>query len=419
MATVSFLYRSIKEKAALKIRLFFVKEGKNTFVEASLRLIVTKEYWEKFHYAVKLKDISIKNLQTDLNTELNAIENYVLKSFLEMSLKGISKKWLESALNRYYSIDSSGGGGSSFREWSSMYINDKKDNLTEGTRLRFEANAQVVFGYIEISGKELLIKDIGINFKRNFEEYCKSILYSNNTISHYFRYVKSICKYAALNGVEVSNTLNLVALKEREVDNIYLNEEEIGLIENLELSSFVLDNARDWLLISCYTGQRFSDFSRFNGTMIKKLKNKNGIEVSVLEFVQVKTKKRMTIPLSGKVLSILEKRGGKFPKARHLSVYNEYIKKVCEKAGINELCLGSLYTLTEYGYRNVENMYEKWRLVSSHIGRRSFATNNYGKIPTMYLKEMTGHTTEEMFLKYIGKGSGDIALELSEYFELK
>ncbi len=418
MATVSFLYRSIKDKAPLKIRLFFVKEGKNTFVEASLRMIVTKEYWEKYHYAVKVKDISIKNIQTELNTELNAIENYVLKSFLEISLTVVSKKWLESTLNRYYSIDSS-SGGSTFREWSKIYLNDKKANLTAGTKLRFEADAQVVFDFIEISGKELLIKDIGIDFKRSFEEYCKSILYSNNTISHYFRHVKSICKYAALNGIEISDTLSLVTLKWKESDNIYLSPEEIVLIENLELDSMVLDNARDWLLISCYTGQRFSDFSRFNDTMIKKLKNRNGNEVSVLEFVQVKTKKRMTIPLSSKVLSILDKRDGKFPKARHLSVYNDYIKKVCEKAGIKELCFGSLYTETDFGFRNVEDMYQKWQLVSSHIGRRSFATNNYGKIPTMYLKEMTGHATEEMFLKYIGKASGDIALELSEYFELK
>ena len=55
-------------------------------------------------------------------------------------------------------------------------------------------------------------------------------------------------------------------------------------------------------------------------------------------------------------------------------------------------------------------------LVSSHIGRRSFASNNYGKIPTSFLMYITGHTTEAMFLTYIGKSNKDIAMELTNYF---
>jgi len=35
-------------------------------------------------------------------------------------------------------------------------------------------------------------------------------------------------------------------------------------------------------------------------------------------------------------------------------------------------------------------IYEKWKLVTSHIGRRSFATNFYGNLPTSYLVYITG-----------------------------
>jgi integrase len=62
-------------------------------------------------------------------------------------------------------------------------------------------------------------------------------------------------------------------------------------------------------------------------------------------------------------------------------------------------------------------MYEKCDLCSSHVGRRSFATNNYGgPIPTSFLKYITGHSTEAMFLTYIGKSNKDIAMELTKYF---
>ena len=45
-----------------------------------------------------------------------------------------------------------------------------------------------------------------------------------------------------------------------------------------------------------------------------------------------------------------------------------------------------------------------------------FATNHYGKIPTSYLIYVAGHSSEEMFLNYIGKSNKDIALELTKYF---
>ena len=61
-------------------------------------------------------------------------------------------------------------------------------------------------------------------------------------------------------------------------------------------------------------------------------------------------------------------------------------------------------------------IYKKYELVTSHIGRRSFATNFYGTIPTSFLIYMTGHSTEAIFLNYIGKINKDIALEMTKYF---
>ncbi|WP_343643998.1 hypothetical protein [Chryseobacterium sp.] len=55
--------------------------------------------------------------------------------------------------------------------------------------------------------------------------------------------------------------------------------------------------------------------------------------------------------------------------------------------------------------------------MSSHIGRRSFATNFYGKIPTPLLMEATGHSTEKMFLQYINPVNIDRAVQLSNYFD--
>jgi integrase len=103
-----------------------------------------------------------------------------------------------------------------------------------------------------------------------------------------------------------------------------------------------------------------------------------------------------------------------------LRIYNDYIKLVCEEAKIDELIKGKIQENIASEnepskIRSVEGIYKKYELVTSHIGRRSFATNHYGKIPTSFLKYVTGHSTESMFLEYIGKSNKDIALELSKY----
>ena len=129
----------------------------------------------------------------------------------------------------------------------------------------------------------------------------------------------------------------------------------------------------------------------------------------------------MTIPLHEKVTNVLNKRKGQFPRRISDQRYNDYIKEVCEKAELKNKIQGKIQKNISkekdmLKMRSVPGQFEKWELVTSHIGRRSFATNFYGKIPTSYLIYVTGHSSEIMFLNYIGKSNKDMALELIKYF---
>ena len=83
---------------------------------------------------------------------------------------------------------------------------------------------------------------------------------------------------------------------------------------------------------------------------------------------------------------------------------------------MNNKIQGGKQLETSNGLRKVVGVYPKYELVTSHIGRRSFATNFYGTIPTTYLIYITGHSSEAMFLNYIGKSNKDLAMEISNYF---
>ena len=131
-----------------------------------------------------------------------------------------------------------------------------------------------------------------------------------------------------------------------------------------------------------------------------------------LDIKQQKTKKEVSIPLMPIVLEILDKRNGDFPPMISEQRYNDYAKELCKMAGINDIIYSAIRQKTDVGSRSVIAEYEKWEKVSSHIGRRSFASNYYGIVPTAYLTNITGHKTEAMLLKYIGKTAEDTA-ELS------
>ena len=104
-----------------------------------------------------------------------------------------------------------------------------------------------------------------------------------------------------------------------------------------------------------------------------------------------------------------------FPRSISLQKFNDYLKEVCEIAGIDTPTNGKRYD-TDLEYY-VSGLYPKHELVSSHICRRSFATNSYGKIPTAIIMRLTGHASEAMLLKYIGLSENEGAEMADEYFE--
>jgi hypothetical protein len=178
-------------------------------------------------------------------------------------------------------------------------------------------------------------------------------------------------------------------------------------INETTLESECLENVKDWLLISCFTGQRVSDFMRFEKSMISEI---DGIKL--LEFNQVKTGHEMTIPLHDKVIQILDKRNGNFPRPISDVKYNLYVKEVCRLAGINEKLKAS--KMNPKTNRKEIGVFEKWELIASHVGRRSYLSNFYNKIDTSLLMAMSGHSTEKMLLEYIGKPKSEKAVALAE-----
>lgn len=439
MASVHFMYRSNKINAPLIARLSFKRESKTVLIGAKTKFTIYSEeelkknnkldggyYWNDLHTKSKPKEIKSKNIsrleienkQIEVNKELNKIENFILNAFEKTNIEQIDKVWLQNSINKYYNpIDENNDIVSNeLIKNIDYYINTNKSQITTGTIKQYNTLKNKLIKYEKHTGFTLFVKDINEAFKNDFENYCIENNYSTNTTSRNLKAIKTICNYAKRHGVETSKQLDSVKTKTEKVESVYLTFDDLKKIESIKPNEITesLNNAKDWLIISCYVGQRVSDFMRFTDKMIR-IENDN----SLIEFTQTKTNKEMTIPLHSKVLEILAKRKGKFPRAISDQKYNDYIKEVCRIAKINNKVKGSKKIETEKGskiFRKVTKDFKKWELVSSHIGRRSFATNFYGTIPTTLLIYVTGHGTEQMFLTYIGKSNKDLAIELTNYF---
>ncbi|SNR71985.1 phage integrase SAM-like domain-containing protein [Flavobacterium sp. ov086] len=288
---------------------------------------------------------------------------------------------------------------------------DNNEDLRRGSIKNLENLKKFITNYETdyLKGKQVLIRDIDLNFIDTFKKYHISKGRSVNYIGTYISLLRAVVNKASLSGIPIHPQFKQIkAIKEvKEPDQvIILNEQEQDLIKNVVLVREAHINARKWLLLGCLIGQRSSDLLNITDKNIKDIQG-----MKIIELKQQKTGKLVAIPLLPDALEIIE---NGLPYKINLEHFNKYSKEVCKEAKIDTTVKGKMRidnkrTLTA-------GFYKKWQVVSSHVCRRSFATNFYGKIPTPVLMNITGHSTESMFLSYIGKTTYDNAYQMLEYF---
>jgi integrase len=288
---------------------------------------------------------------------------------------------------------------------------DKGDNLTGGSIKNLDNLKKFIVNYENdaLNGKQVLIRNIDLNFIDAFKKYHKTKGRSINYVGTYISILRAVVNKASLSGIPTHPQFKQIkAIKElKDPDEIIiLTEGEQLLIKDSTLKRESHINARKWLLLGCLIGQRAGDLLNIT---VKNLKDIKGFKI--IELKQQKTGKLVAIPLLPEALEIIE---DGLPYKISLEHFNKYSKDICEIAEIDTMVKGKMRiddkrTLTA-------GHYKKWQVISSHVCRRSFATNFYGKIPTSVLMNITAHSTEKMFLSYIGKTTYDNAYQMLEYF---
>ena len=247
------------------------------------------------------------------------------------------------------------------------------------------------------------------NFESEMEQWMLGVEeYSANTVAATFSVMKVWLKKAEEEGLISDKSFHSWKSKGADVQHIYLNEDELNAIYNLNFDDIIklhpnakYEETRDIFIIAAHIGIRYGDLSSLN-------KSNWDIENKTVEVHTHKTGTTVLIPLTSTVIELYKKYNGKFPTPRDKSRFNEQLQKIGEFAGIDQ----TIYIKKNVGGKVVIEEKKKYELISSHTARRSFATNLYLRCRNARLvMNFTGHTTEENFRKYI-------CVEKSEYVEM-
>ena len=248
----------------------------------------------------------------------------------------------------------------------------------------------------------LYTNSINEEFLDDFIIYLQEQKLKQGYIKYIIALAKSMVKKAGTYGYAVDPSYDDIVIDEDDSFAVYLTLNEITRIYYYKGLTRKQEQIRDLFVVGCLTGLRYSDYSsliskNFQGDYIVKVTKKTG--------------KKVIIPLHDYVHEIYQKYNGEVSKGLTIQHFNRYIKKICNRVGLDEKIT---FNYTRGGQLITEQK-EKWELISSHTARRSAATNMYltGRMKTFEIMAITGHTTEKSFFRYIRTTTEDKAKQIS------
>lgn len=296
---------------------------------------------------------------------------------------------------------------------------DSKEGRSPGTIRHYK----VLSNHLKAFNKRLDYHNINSDFYVEFKKYLQTREnpISDNYFNRLISRLKAVMSIGAKKDGNTNNEFKEFVSKCLESESIALNEEQIQDIFDIDFKSNKiltaiedlkkelpltiipnvqsLERVRDISIIGFCTGLRHSDFTRA-GEYITKENGKMFIKITTQ-----KTGDDLLIPFHPMVEQIYNNYGKAFPRPISQQKYNDYIKIVCRLARLNQKVKIKKPLISSQKATKKSNDYEEfplYEMISSHTCRRSFCTNLYRKgFPAIYIMQISGHTTEKAFLRYI------------------
>lgn len=412
------LFDAKAEQETYIIAFFVIRKGVRFKIGTGLK--IHPEHWD----FEKQRAAAGKRFDASKRGEVNArLETFVkvIEGVYKEHGKRVTPKFFKDAVkSRLAAIDQADekeGEVHTLLSYARFYVAEEKPkhNVSPNTI----KNYRKTLGHLEAFAKErrslLEFSEVDKRFFQSFTSwlYAPPRNHSINSAARMVRWVKEIIAAAETAGkASPKSDYKDFKIKAAETTHIIFSPEELTVFENLDLQDNPrLDRVRDLLLIGCHTGLRFSDFTRITPAHIITRQG-----VRLIELTAVKTGSSVVIPIHPTVDKVLAKYGYHAPKISNQKM-NDFLKELAKLAGFTQ----EIVIRTATGGRTQERTVQKWEVVSTHICRRSFASNYYATYPDLIdsIRAITGHTTERQFRAYIIADQIDKAVLLAKAISKK
>jgi integrase len=396
MSTIKYFIKGNSSISQIYVR---VRDGREIDLSTKTHLVIDSINWSSKKGEVKqTASFSEKlNLQKKLNQLTTTLNDQIHKA----KLNGVelNREWLINSIEIFHGR---------VKDVSSELIKiiENHVEILKGRLKKLENQTTKAYGttilhiikYQKHKGKVFHIFDVDNNFLEEMITFLKDVEgYASSTINKDISRIIQVCKSAKIKGLEVNDTIFLAKYTSDKPQRSFVTftEEELKKIQEYQGTDY-LENVRDWLIIGCWTGCRIGDLLKLS---LENVINRTDGS-SFIRYTQSKTKKTVDIVIHPSVKEIINRLNG-FPRPISDVKFNKYIKELCKRVEINNDEEG--FKINSETMRKEKGIFPKYELVTSHICRRSYATNHYFKLPNKLIMKVTGHATERQFLDYIGE----------------
>jgi hypothetical protein len=438
MAKINFIVKSKIKGQPATVYLRYSDIRGVDFITATPEKIFP-EYWsnesQSFKQRIVYSNLFTEEQKTEIENRFTELRSLVTNERTLLKGNPVTKEWLKALIEKSYNKQTPG------TENLNQYIKRFIEEAESGKRLCFNGNTKKAYSSGTLRSyrdfqrsfnlyqgiyeepkrktnkkeepkrpfKPLNFDDITIDFYNDFMQFFYDRNCGANYVGKHIKTLKTLLRQSRDEGHHNNTEVERKAFKaiSEPSESIYLNESELNKLYTLDLSEAKhIEVARDVFLCGCYTAQRYSDYSRINKDMVKTYSGNK-----VIELIQQKTGEKCIIPIRPELESILKKYDYTLPKTYEQKL-NKYIKEAGEKAGIKEV----IHYEHNKGGLTVKTKAKKFELIKTHTARRTGCTLMYlAGIPAIDIMKVSGHKTENEFLKYIKVGKEETAVNLSSH----
>ena len=238
----------------------------------------------------------------------------------------------------------------------------------------------------------------------HYTDYLIRVGNTNNTIHAHLKRLRRFLNHTKKLKLHKNDSYKEFHVPERVGVIKFLEWAEVKQLMNVQLDSLKEQRARDLLLFACFTGMRHSDMRALKIADIK-CHQFEGIEdvFYAAHIRQIKTSQEIVVPLLPEAYAIIKKYEGWYEDfalpQTCLQKVNEALKEVGKKAGLIAMQKVELFR----GPAKETRYVEKWRVLTTHVGRRTFVTISATKgLPINVVASITGQTPAITMKHYMG-----------------